>query len=206
MTEIPNSELLSRARSGNVDALGELFERYRGALRATADQELSTRIKVRVSPSDILQATYLEVQRDLPDFRGEEVGQFVAWIKQILKNNVQQSIEMHRNARKRSVDRETSPDHSTGRGGRLLEGLAGPVSSPSHRLKHEEIAQRLARAIESLPPDQGEAARLRYLEGLKLNEICTHFGRSPTAVAGLLKRSLQKLRQHFSDELTDHLS
>jgi RNA polymerase sigma-70 factor (ECF subfamily) len=45
-----------------------------------------------------------------------------------------------------------------------------------------------------LPETQAEAIRLRYMEGLPLSEIVERTGKSDTAVAGLLKRGLQKLR------------
>jgi RNA polymerase sigma-70 factor (ECF subfamily) len=55
----------------------------------------------------------------------------------------------------------------------------------------------LAQAVETLPEDQREAIRLRYLEGWSLAQIAEHFDRSQVAVAGLLKRGLRGLREYF---------
>jgi RNA polymerase sigma-70 factor (ECF subfamily) len=63
-----------------------------------------------------------------------------------------------------------------------------------------EAAARLAEAIESLPEDQREAIRLRHLEGWTLEQLAVRFGRSESAVAGLLKRGLRGLRHHFRGE------
>ena len=60
-----------------------------------------------------------------------------------------------------------------------------------------ETAVRLAQALATLPPDQHEAVRLRHLEGWSMQQLTAHFGRSETAVAGLLKRGLRGLRDHF---------
>jgi len=49
-------------------------------------------------------------------------------------------------------------------------------------------------ALHELPETQAEAIRLRYMEGLPLSEIVERTGKSDTAVSGLLKRGLQKLR------------
>jgi RNA polymerase sigma-70 factor (ECF subfamily) len=198
-------ELLDRACNSDGEALGQLFEHYRDLLRAAAQQELSSRIQVRMDPSDVVQATFLEAHRDLSDFRGSEAGQFVAWLKQILQHNIQQTVEMHRLAQKRSVDREKPLDDSGGCGGRLRNALTADDSTPSQRVQREEKAQRLAAAITVLPADQQEATRLRYLEGMSLQQISERLGRPRTAVAGLLKRALQKLRQEFSDELLENL-
>jgi RNA polymerase sigma-70 factor (ECF subfamily) len=52
----------------------------------------------------------------------------------------------------------------------------------------------LLEALHQLPETQAEAIRLRYMEGLPLADIVERMGKSDTAVAGLLKRGLQKLR------------
>jgi RNA polymerase sigma-70 factor (ECF subfamily) len=57
-----------------------------------------------------------------------------------------------------------------------------------------EAALALLDALHSLPETQAEAIRLRYLEGLTLAEIVDRMDKSETAVAGLLKRGLAKLR------------
>jgi RNA polymerase sigma-70 factor (ECF subfamily) len=62
-----------------------------------------------------------------------------------------------------------------------------------------EMAIRLAAEIESLPDDQRDAVRLRHLEGWSIGELAVHFDRSESAVAGLLKRGLRRLRDQLAD-------
>src|SRR5262249_4582141 len=82
---------------------------------------------------------------------------------------------------------------------RLLESLALVESTPSqHAARNEELA-RLAEALPRLPPDQQEAVILHHLQGPKLAEVAAHLGRSLTAVAGLIHRGLQKLRELMCD-------
>ena len=52
-----------------------------------------------------------------------------------------------------------------------------------------------ADALARLPDAQREAVTLQYWHGRSLNEIAAHMGRTPAAVAGLLKRGLKQLRQ-----------
>ena len=201
MTPQAAEELFQRARNGDRNALGDLLEQFRDMLRGTAQQELSPRLKVRVDASDVVQATFLEVARDIDAFRGEELAQFVAWLQQILKNNILQSVEMHKLAQKRSIDRERRLDGLIKSGFACRNQFTANQSTPSQRIQREEHARRLLAAIESLPLYQKDVTRMRFLEGMSLEEIAEALTRSKTAVAGLLKRGMRKLRQEFADEL-----
>ncbi|MFN9852137.1 MAG: RNA polymerase sigma factor, partial [Planctomycetota bacterium] len=50
---------------------------------------------------------------------------------------------------------------------------------------------------EQIPDTQREAIRMRYLEGMSLKEISKKMDKSEMAVAGLLKRGLQGLRDEM---------
>jgi RNA polymerase sigma-70 factor, ECF subfamily len=53
----------------------------------------------------------------------------------------------------------------------------------------------LAEALEQLTDVQRQAVELHYLRGWRLEEIANHLGRGKSAVAGLLHRGLDKLRE-----------
>jgi len=72
--------------------------------------------------------------------------------------------------------------------------LPGGITSPSGVAVREEAVVAMMEALHQLPENQAEAIRLRYMEGLPLKEIVERMGKSETAVAGLLKRGLQKMR------------
>jgi RNA polymerase sigma-70 factor (ECF subfamily) len=77
-----------------------------------------------------------------------------------------------------------------------LEGwLAAEQSSPSQRAERNEEAFQLAIALEALPEAQREALVLQHWHGWSLAQIAEHLGRSRSAVAGLIKRGLQQLRE-----------
>ena len=59
---------------------------------------------------------------------------------------------------------------------------------------------RLAAALEGLPDAQREAVRLHYWHGWTVAQVAEHLGRSPAAVAGLLKRGLRQLRERMNDD------
>lgn len=191
------TQLLVASKGGDNEALGRLLEQYRGFLLMLAHRYLSERLRRRIDPSDIVQLTYLEAKRDLPAFRGQTPAEFAGWLRGMLKNNVATAVTRHVTTQKRSLKREYHPAAaSPGKDsvGGWIHQLPGSTTSPSGVAIREEAVVALLEALHQLPETQAEAIRLRYMEGLPLADIVERMGKSDTAVAGLLKRGLQKLR------------
>lgn len=192
------TQLVIRSKEGDNEALGQLLEQYRGYLLMLAHRYLSDRLRRRVDPLDIVQLTYLEAKRDLPAFRGNTPAEFSAWLRGMLKNNVATAVTRHITTQKRSLKREVNnapPGPNDSASGAWIQQLPGSTTSPSGIVIREEAVLALFGALHELPETQAEAIRLRYMEGLSLAEIVERMGKSDTAVAGLLKRGLQKLRK-----------
>ena len=191
------TELVIASKDGNNEALGQLLEQYRGYLLMLAHRYLSDRLRRRIDPADVVQLTYLEAKRDLPAFRGSTPAEFAGWLRGMLKNNVATAVTRHITTQKRSVRREVDASPAPGQGSRpggWLQQLPGSKTSPSGVVIRSEAVVALLDALHQIPETQAEAIRLRYMEGLSLLEIVERMGKSDTAVAGLLKRGLQKLR------------
>ncbi len=193
-------DLIAQARDGDRVALGELIARYRGYLCSQAHKQLDSEVRPRVDPSDVVQQSCLEFHRDFHTFRGTEEAELVAWLKQILRNNVANTIRKHVHAKKRSVDKERSLADSAGSDCSLGQRLEADQSSPSTRARRGEAWEQLERVLRDLPDDQAEAVHLRHIRGYSLEQLADHFGRSEMAVAGLLKRGLQTLRSRLAVE------
>jgi RNA polymerase sigma-70 factor (ECF subfamily) len=96
---------------------------------------------------------------------------------------------------KRDVARERSLEAALDQSSQRLEAwLAAEQSSPSQQAQRHERAVQLADALARLPEAQREALVLQNWHGWSLAEIGQHMGRSPVAVAGLIKRGLKQLR------------
>lgn len=202
------TQLVVASKQGDNDALGRLLEQYRGYLLMLAHRYLSERLRRRVDPLDIVQLTYLEAKRDLHSFRGDTPAEFAGWLRGMLKNNVATAVTRHITTKKRSITREVNAagnaDNDSAGGGWIGQ-LPGSSTSPSGVAIREEAVVALFEALHQLPETQAEALRLRYMEGLSLAQIVERMGKSDTAVAGLLKRGLQKLRTSLDTDLSSWL-
>jgi DNA-directed RNA polymerase specialized sigma24 family protein len=88
-------ELIERARSGRGDAIGRIFEAARGNLLDLADRELPSDLRAKIGPSDIVQETAVDMQRDFGQFTGTTPEECFAWLREVLQHNVVDAIRRH---------------------------------------------------------------------------------------------------------------
>ncbi len=202
MNRSHHQELLNQAIAGDKDALGELLEDYRAYLTVLAQRYMDNRLKSRMDAGDVVQITFMEAQRDLGSFRGHHIEELLGWLRHILRNNVSSAHQRHLTTQKRSAKREVSNSPTDSRPA-LTDLAPSELTSPSQRMMRDEAAVYLANCLEEIPDTQREALRLRYVEGCSLKEIAAKMEKSEMAVAGLLKRGLQALRNRMiSDSST----
>jgi RNA polymerase sigma-70 factor (ECF subfamily) len=175
------------------------LERFRSYLLLLARVQLQGRAPARLDASDVVQQTLLEAHRQREAFRGTTDAERAAWLRQILAHNLADAARaQHRD--RRDVSRERSLEAELAQSSqRLADWLAADQSSPSVRAARDEDALRLAAALAELPQAQRDALILQHWHGLTLAQIGERLGRSPVAVAGLLKRGLHRLRELLAD-------
>jgi RNA polymerase sigma-70 factor, ECF subfamily len=180
------------------DALRPL-EQFRDYLGLLARAQLRPLLRGKVGGSDVVQQTLLEAHRHADQFRGTTSGEQAAWLRQVLARQLANLARDHQRER-RDVRRECSLEQAVEQSSARLEAwLAAQQSSPSARAARHEQLFALASALAGLPEAQREAVEMRYLQDLSLNEIAAQMGRTPGAVAGLLHRGLDALRQHLGE-------
>ena len=173
------------------------LERFRRYLLILAEAELAPRLRVKESPSDIVQQSLLEAHRDLPSFRGRSDAELVGWLKTILARNLL-NVARHFRTAKCDIRLEQSlPESLEQSSARLDQWLSIDQSSPSQRAERNERVVALADALALLLDQERTAILLKHFRGWSLQEISEHIDRPVTAVAGLLKRGLKKLRDHL---------
>lgn len=193
--------LIKRARRGSKSSLGSLLEQYRNYLVVLAATQIEKRLQPRVSPSDVVQETMLRAHKNFAQFRGTTEQELLAWLRQILVNNLARFVEQHMLAARRDVRREVSIE----RLGVALEQstiqLAALVpaqgKSPSMAVQQREEAVVLADRMAHLPDDYREVLVLRNLQGLPFDEVAHRIGRSVGATRMLWLRAIEKLRSVY---------
>ena len=187
---------LAQARSGSPDALGHVLEACRGYLLLVAEQDLDPALRSKGGASDLVQQTFLEAQGDFGRFRGGTEGELLAWLRQLLRNNLIDFTRQYRAAAKRAVGREVSLAGGDTPSRPPTEVRADTPSPSGHAMAHEED-EAVRRAMGLLPEDQRTVLRLRYEDGLGFDEIAVRMGRSVPAVRKLWARAVGRLRQEL---------
>jgi RNA polymerase sigma-70 factor (ECF subfamily) len=167
-------------------------EEYRDYLHLLARLQLDPRLRGKLDPSDVVQQTLVKAHQNREQFRGQTGGEQAAWLRRILANTLIDAA--------RKYQRELSLEHGLDRAldessARLDAWLAAEQSSPSEVASRQEQLLRLAGALARLPDDQRLAVEWHHLRDGSVAEIAAHLGRTEAAVAGLLRRGLQKLRE-----------
>jgi RNA polymerase sigma-70 factor (ECF subfamily) len=179
------------------------FQQYRSYLYLLARSHIGARFQARLDPSDLVQQTLLDAHQKQDQLRGRTRGECIAWLKQILANNLADAVRGLARA-KRDIARERSLDEQVGDSFSRVDGwLAAAQASPSQLAVRSEELLAMADGLTSLPEAQREAVVLHHLQGLPLAEVARQLGKTPAAVAGLLHRGLKRLRELLAGGLSN---
>jgi RNA polymerase sigma-70 factor (ECF subfamily) len=193
----PNPEqLLLRARAGDHQALGRLFDHYRNYLTLLARLQISRRLQSKVDAQDLVQETFLKAHRHLDQFRGTTEAELISWLRQILASSTANLVRHYCGTQGRNVRLECELAEELDRSSQAFNlALVSPQSSPSQAAARREEAVILANALARLPEDYSEVIVLRHLQGLPFAEVARRMGRSLDSVEKLWVRALTSLRR-----------
>jgi RNA polymerase sigma-70 factor (ECF subfamily) len=179
------------------------LESYRPYLRMLAGARFPRQLGGHFEPSDVVQKTLLKAHENLAQFRGRTDGELAAWLGRILTNVL--TDELRRAA---AAARDAALEQSIGpaleqSSARLEAWLAAEEASPSERAVRQEELLRLAEALAQMPADQRTAVELQKLQGYSVEAVARAMGRSKSAVGGLLRRGMRRLRELMQEGGSD---
>jgi RNA polymerase sigma-70 factor (ECF subfamily) len=190
MEDASFSELITRSKAGNREAIDQLIASYRDYLLLVANQSVGRQLQRKVAPSDLVQSACLQAHQHIKDFQGKTQAELLAWLRTILHNEL---LQTHRQFKtdKRDLEREQS--------GSALDFWQeqDKLRTPSTEAILNEEAEQLREALLRLSPDHRQAILLRNWERLPFEEIGQRMGRTTDAAKKLWSRAVQQLRVHL---------
>lgn len=200
MTE-QDSSLIEQVRAGDEDALVQFIQENQSAVLAFIQKRVGRHLLKKIEPEDILQEVSVEALRA---FGKVDIGdrEPLNWLFHIAERKI---IDAHRrffSSQKRDASREAALGAEGSQAGAGLANLlAASMTTPSQAFSRDQKQLRMLAALESLPDEQREALRLRYLIGLPSKEIAQKLGKSDGAIRVMLSRGITRLQQLMAEDL-----
>jgi RNA polymerase sigma-70 factor (ECF subfamily) len=203
----PNSpetqELLDKARLGESAAVERLLTTHREPLRRMIGLRLDPALAARVDASDVVQEVLLEAHKRLQDYLRNPAMPFHLWLRHIAKDHVIDAHRRHRQAQRRSLDREQpivpaalSDQSSFELAGQLIDQEITPASAAIR----QELQRRLDAAVAELPDDDREVILMRHAEQLSNQDVAAALGLTEAAASMRYLRALRRLRASLLPE------
>jgi RNA polymerase sigma-70 factor, ECF subfamily len=189
-------ELLRTAGAGDDDAVNRLMERHRESLRRMVQLRLDRALGARVDASDVVQEVLWEASRRLSDYIRDAKLPFHLWLRELAKDHLIDAHRRHRQAQRRSVDRERAlvaefADRSSlDLAGQLRDNELTPAAAAIRK----ELELRFLSALDQLAEEDAEIVLMRHHEQLTSSETAQALGLSPAAAGMRYLRALRRLR------------
>jgi RNA polymerase sigma-70 factor (ECF subfamily) len=172
----PLEALVDRARNGDADAFGLLYDRFQPEIV----RYLAHRIGDPDTAEDLAQQVFLKAWQAIPRYEARGVP-FKAWLYRMAHN---QMVDYFR-TRKQTSD---------------LDGIDVPEESEAGSLVlAAEMSTALETALARLSEDHRQVLTLRFLMEKSAKEIGEIMGRKEVTVRGLQMRALQALRREIEE-------
>lgn len=170
------AELVERARQGDSEAFGHIYDRFVDRVYGFVLHQVGN----PADAEDITTGVFLDALKQIGRFRWKGAG-FSAWLFRIARNDVLDFF------RKQGRSRETELSEET-------------LRQPAATLVDEQVAadweaEELRRAIRGLSPDQQQVVLLKLLMNFSNRQIGEVLGKKEGAIKALQHRALLALKE-----------
>lgn len=192
---------LAAAAEGDESALAELFDTFRPRMIRMIQLRLDRRLKRRVDPHDILQETFLAVQKKFPSYIAAPKLPFFLWLRLETGQKLIDAHRFHLGTQMRDAGQEISLHRGelpSVESITLAEQLLGRFTSASHAAMKAELKIIVQTALNEMEPNDREMLVLRHFEELTNGEAAVALGISPSAACNRYIRAIKRLKIAFS--------
>jgi RNA polymerase sigma-70 factor (ECF subfamily) len=175
----PTIELIVRARGGDSDALGAIFQRCLPAVKRWAHGRLPAAARGHLDTGDLVQETALHLLDRLATFEPRHAGSMQAYLRQSVINRIRDEV--------RRIGRRPAPVE-------LPEDLRCNRASPLETATKAEERASYRAALMQLRPKDRRLIVARVELQWTLAEIAEHFGMASVDAARVaVSRAMQRL-------------
>ncbi len=191
-------ELERRLRSGDAQALADLFALERERLWRIIHFRLAEPLRGRLEPEDVLQEAFLAANQRLSHYAESPATSPFIWLRMIVNQTLIDLRRQHLGAEKRDAARELSLDaspYAQATSASVAIQLIGVFTSPSRAAARADILSLVQAAIEQMDPIDREVLALRHFEELSNSEVAETLGIEQKAASIRYIRALRRLKE-----------
>lgn len=175
--------------------LPSLLERFRPRLRRMVSLRLDPQLRRRIDSSDVIQESFVDVVRRLPEYQRSPEMPFFVWVRFLVSQKLLEAHRRHIEAEIRDVRREVAgPDYPEPTSASLARAFVAPDGSPSDALARKEEGERLRSALDGMSEHDREILLLKHFEQLNDEECAAVLGLTLSGTISRHVRAVKRLR------------
>jgi len=189
------SSLISRGRTGDKNAIGELLERHRERLRLGVELRQNPLVRGRFDASDVVQEAFVEATERFAKDYDDSVPLFV-WLRFLVQQRLFTLTRRHLGAQKRNAAREAHCNDDASNASQIwAEQFVASQTSPSMRAHRKEMQSRVESLLETLDRQDRTLLMLRHDEQLSNVEAAAVLGMNPSTASSRYLRAIEEIRK-----------
>lgn len=190
--------LIQQLHAGSTAALAALIELHQPRLERIIRFRLDYRLAGRISEADVIQDAYLNANKRIQHFIGQQDYPFFVWLRLIVNQTMVDLQRQHLKAEKRDVRKEISlerPGISAHTSLALAAQLVAKVTSASKAFSRVERMATVEQALNHMEEIDREVIALRHFEELSNTEVANVLGIDEQASSKRYVRAMKRMKE-----------